>query len=236
MSARKEFVAGARAQAPILLGVAPFGAIYGVLAVAAGLSPAAAQAMSSIVFAGSSQFMAASLFGAAPLPVIVLTTLVMNLRHALYSASVAPYLAHLPRRWKLVLAYLLTDEAYAVAIQRFRAPGDQAERHWYLLGTGAALWVVWQLSTAVGVFLGAQVPAAWGLDFALALTFITILVPTLTDWPTALAALAAAAVALLGAALPYKLGLLLAACTGIAVGVAVSRLRAPPTTISEVRS
>jgi 4-azaleucine resistance transporter AzlC len=235
MSPRAEFVAGARAQLPILLGVAPFGAIYGVLAVGAGLSPAAAQAMSAIVFAGSSQFMAAGLFGATPWLVIVLTAFVMNLRHALYSASVAPYLAHLPRRWKLVLAYLLTDEAYAVAIQRFHAPGGTVHHHWYLLGTGLALWLTWQLSTAVGVFLGAQVPGTWGLDFALALTFITILVPSLADRPSALAALVAGIVALLGAALPYKLGLLLAACAGIAAGLAVSRLRTSAAPLGEVQ-
>jgi 4-azaleucine resistance transporter AzlC len=235
MSARTEFIAGARAQLPILLGVAPFGAIYGVLAVGAGLSPLAAQAMSAIVFAGSSQFMAAGLFGVTPWPVIVLTAFVMNLRHALYSASVAPYLAHLPRRWKLGLAYLLTDEAYAVAIQRFRAPGSTADRHWYLLGTGLALWLTWQLSTAVGVFLGAQAPGTWGLDFALALTFIAILVPSLADRPSVMAALVAAVVALLGATLPYKLGLLLAACAGIAAGLAAARLRTGSAPVGEVQ-
>ncbi|MEN9936367.1 MAG: hypothetical protein RLZZ387_2946 [Chloroflexota bacterium] len=229
MSPRAEFFAGARDQLPILLGVAPFGAIYGVLALSAGLSPAAAQAMSAIVFAGSSQFVGAGLFAAAtPWPVIVLTTLVINLRHALYSASLAPHLAHLPARWKLPLAYLLTDEAYAVTIRRYREPGGPGERHWYLLGTALALWLTWQLSTAVGVFLGAQVPAGWGLDFALPLTFIALLVPTLKDRPTLLAALVAAAVALLGAGLPYKLGLMAAACAGIAAGVAASRARRGP--------
>lgn len=234
MSARAEFLAGARAQAPILLGVAPFGMIYGVLAVGAGLSPLAAQAMSAIVFAGSSQFIGAGLFAAAaPWPVIVLTTAVVNLRHALYSASSAPYLAHLPRRWKALLAYLLTDEAYAVAIGRFRAPGGTADRHWYLLGTGLALWATWQVSTAVGVFLGAQVPGAWGLDFALALTFIAILVPSLADQPSSLAAGVAGVAALLGAGLPYRLGLVLAALCGIAAGVAASRLRGDRARVSE---
>jgi 4-azaleucine resistance transporter AzlC len=226
MSARAEFFAGVRAQLPILLGVVPFGMIYGALAVSSGLSPAAAQAMSAIVFGGSSQFVAAGLFAAAtPWPVIVLTTFVINLRHALYSASVAPYLAHLPARWKGLLAYLLTDEAYAMGIQRLQAPGEPGERHWALLGGELALWLVWQLSTAVGVFLGAQVPPGWGLDFALALTFIAILVPALTDRPTILAALVAGAVALLGAGLPYKLGLIAAACAGIIAGVAAGRLR-----------
>jgi 4-azaleucine resistance transporter AzlC len=226
MSARAEFFAGFRAQLPILLGVVPFGMIYGALAVSSGLSPAAAQAMSAIVFGGSSQFVAAGLFAAAtPWPVIVLTTFVINLRHALYSASVAPYLAHLPAGWKGLLAYLLTDEAYAVGIQRLQEPGERGERHWALLGGELALWLLWQLSTAVGVFLGAQVPPGWGLDFALALTFIAILVPALADRPTILAALVAGAVAVLGAGLPYKLGLIAAACAGIIAGVSAGRLR-----------
>lgn len=234
MSARAEFFGGVRAQLPILLGVVPFGMIYGVLAVSSGLSPAAAQAMSAIVFAGSSQFVAAGLFAAAtPWPVIVLTTFVINLRHALYSASIAPYVAHLSAGWKLLLAYLLTDEAYAVAIQRFQAPGDARARHWALLGGGLALWSTWQLSTAVGVFLGAQVPPGWGLDFALALTFIAILVPTLTDRPTMLAALIAGTTAVFGAALPYKLGLITAASAGIVVGVVAARLQSRRLRVAE---
>ena len=91
-------------------------------------------------------------------------------------------------------------------------------RHWFLLGAGLALWSVWQVSTAVGIFLGAQVPPSWGLDFALALTFIALLVPVLTDRPSVAAALAAGIVALVGVGWPYKLGLVAAALVGIAVG------------------
>src|SRR5688500_9536380 len=110
----KQFWAGARAEIPLLIGVIPFGLIYGALAVNAGLSKAAAQMMSSIVFAGSAQFITAQLVHeAAPGLVIVLTIAVVNLRHMLYSASMAPDIASLPMRWKAILSYLLTDEAYA---------------------------------------------------------------------------------------------------------------------------
>jgi 4-azaleucine resistance transporter AzlC len=221
----RELWAGVRAQLPILIGVVPFGAIYGALAVGAGLPPAQAQAMSAIVFAGSSQFIATSLFAsAAPWPVLVLTTLVVNLRHAWYSASVAPHLAHLPRRWKLLLAYLLTDEAFVVAIQRYRGPAPEPdERHLYYFGTAAALWVSWQLSTAVGVFVGAQVPPAWNLDFALPLTFIALLATAIRDRPAAAAALVAGAVAVAAAGLPYQLSLVVAAAAGIAAGTLLTR-------------
>ena len=113
----KSFWAGGRAASPLLVGVFPFGLIYGALALGAGLSPATAQMMSSIVFAGSAQFVAAQLVHeSAPGLIIVLTIAVVNLRHMLYSASIAPYIEHLPMRWKTFLAYLLTDEAYATAI------------------------------------------------------------------------------------------------------------------------
>lgn len=219
-SARADFWAGVRAELPILLGVTPFGMIYGVLAVKAGLPAAAAQAMSSIVFAGSSQFMAVQLISTAtPAAVIILSILVINLRHALYSASIAPYLHGLSRTWKAVLAYLLTDEAYAVAITLYQKKGVIPGSPWFLLGAGLALWTDWQISTAVGIFLGAQIPAAWSLDFTLALTFIALVIPNLRDRPSALAALSAGVTAVLAHGLPYKLGLLLAALVGILVGL-----------------
>lgn len=116
-----EFLAGVKAELPILLGVAPFGMIYGALAMAAGLPVAMAQAMSAVVFAGSAQFVAVQLIsGGAPALVLILTTFVVNIRHMLYSASVAPHLRGLRPGWKWLLAYLLTDEAYAVAILHYQ--------------------------------------------------------------------------------------------------------------------
>ena len=113
LSSRTEFLNGVKAELPLLLGVLPFGMIYGALAVKLGLPPALALAMSSIVFAGSSQLIGAPLIAAGtPGAVIIATTFVVNLRHALYSASVAPFIKQLPMRWKVLLAYLLTDEAY----------------------------------------------------------------------------------------------------------------------------
>jgi 4-azaleucine resistance transporter AzlC len=225
-SRRLEFFAGIKAELPILLGVSPFGMIYGVLALSAGLPATLALAMSSIVFAGSAQFVGAQLIGGgAPGIVVVLTAFIINLRHILYGASVAPYLAHLNPRWKCLLAYLLTDEVYAVTITRFTrqpasAPGLSCPE-WYFLGAGLAQWTVWQASTVVGIALGAQIPPGWALDFAVALTFIALVVPALTDRPSVAAALAAGIVAVLTGAFPYRLGLVVAALIGIAIGVLV---------------
>ena len=215
----KQFWAGARAEIPLLIGVIPFGLIYGALAVNAGLSKAAAQMMSSMVFAGSAQFITTQLVHeAAPGLVIVVTIAVVNLRHMLYSASMAPYIASLPMRWKAILSYLLTDEAYAPTILHYEKHGVTPHAHWFWLGAGCTLWVFWQMSTAVGVFLGAAIPESWSLDFALPLTFIAMLVPVLRGRPALAAALSAGVVALLAFSLPYKLGLIVAALVGILIG------------------
>ncbi len=214
------FWEGVRDTLPLLVGIAPFGMIYGVLAVKAGIPPVAAQAMSAILFAGSSQFMIVQLVGAGtPWLVVVATALIVNLRHALYSASLAPHLRRLSAAWKGLLAYVLVDEAYAVGITRFERPGVQGGQHIYLLAAGLAVWVCWQASTALGIFLGAQIPAGWSLDFTLALTFIALVVPALRDRPAVLAALAAGLTAVAAHGLPYKFGLILAALAGIGVGL-----------------
>jgi 4-azaleucine resistance transporter AzlC len=223
---RREFLAGVKAELPILLGVSPFGMIYGVLALSAGLPATLAFAMSSVVFAGSAQFVAAQLIGtSAPGIVILVTTVIVNLRHVLYSASVAPYLKDLNTRWKCLLAYFLTDEVYAVAITRVAqsgaSPSGPPSLRWYFLGAGLAQWSAWQTSTLVGIALGTQIPPGWTLDFAIALTFIALVIPTLTDRPTVAAALSAGIVAVLTAAWPYKLGLVVAAVVGILVGLLV---------------
>jgi 4-azaleucine resistance transporter AzlC len=217
---RNQFLTGVRDELPILLGVIPFGMIYGLLALSAGLSTFDAQAMSAVVFAGSSQFMLAQLVkNGTPTLVMILTGFVINLRHALYSASLAPYTRRLSLFWKTILSYLLTDEAYAVTVLHYQREGEVEYKHWYFLGAGLALWTSWQISTAVGIFLGTQIPAQWGLDFTLALTFVALVVPALKDRPGVLAAVAASLVSLLAFNLPYKLGLLAAALVGIAVGL-----------------
>jgi 4-azaleucine resistance transporter AzlC len=216
---RKYFWAGVRAEFPLLIGVFPFGMIYGALALDAGLSNAAAQMMSSMVFAGSAQFITTQLVrDSTPGFVIVLTIAVVNLRHMLYSASLAPYLASVSTRWKILVSYLLTDEAYAPSIIHYENAGVQPFSHWFLFGAGLALWVNWQISTALGIFLGAAIPDSWSLDFALPLTFIAMVVPALKNRPAIAAALSAGCVALAAHSLPYKLGLIVAALVGIAVG------------------
>ncbi len=216
--------AGVRATLPLMTSVAPFGMLFGALGVASGISARVTMSMSPLVFAGSAQFLGMQLISSgAPPFILLLTTLVVNLRHVLYGFSIGPHLKSLSKGWKWLLAYFLTDEVYAVTISRF----NQGEitslpnRHWFYVGSGLTLWLCWQASTAVGLLFGSQIPASWGLDFAIALTFIALVVPALADRAAVLAALVGGAAAVLLAGLPLKLGLVAAALAGILAGMAV---------------
>lgn len=221
-TARGEFLRGFKAEMPILIGAIPFGLIYGAAAINAGIPPLAAQAMSLIVFGGSAQVIMTKLIGSgAPVFVTIATGFVVNLRHVLYSASIAPYFKHLNPLWKWFLPYLLTDEAYAVAISHYQQEGDIALKHWYFLGAGLALGLTWQISTAIGILVGTQVPASWSLDFTIALTFIAIVVPIITDRAMLLAACTASGVAIALSGMPYKLDLMVATFVGMVVALAI---------------
>lgn len=225
----QEFMRGVQAEIPILVGAMPFGVIYGVLSMQSGrLDQWQAQSMSWIIFAGSAQFITAQLFkdGATAL-VIILTVFVVNLRHALYSASCAPHFKSLSAGWKVLLAYLLTDEAYAVGINRYAdEQPDNGHRQWYFLGAGFVLWFSWQLSTAVGVFVGTQIneTVRGYLEFALPLTFIALVVPNLKDRGGIVAALVGGIAILWVNDLPYRSGLLVAAAAGIGCAFIVDSL------------
>ena len=222
----EEFLAGCRDEAPLQLGVIPFGMLYGIGALAVGMPVWLAQLTSMLVFAGAAQLVIVQMLGAAAgaLP-IGLTAVLLNLRHMLYSASVAEHVRHLPRRWRVLLAYLLTDEAYAVAILRYARPAGPGPdlRHWYFLGCGLTLWGCWQLSTALGIAFGARIPPEWDIDFAVPLTFIALLTLLVKERAGQAAALVAALAVLALAALPYRLGLVLAIVLGLLAGAAVAR-------------
>ena len=213
---------------PITVGMAPFGIIAGIGATDAGLGLAEAVGFSVVVLAGAAQLAALDLIGRdAPILVVIVTALIINLRMLMYSASLAPELAHLSRARRLVGAYWLVDQTYAVSIVRFNnvevAPVD---RWWFYVGSGLPLWVVWQLMTVLGVLAGGAVPDAIPLGFALPLAFLSLLVPTLTERPAVITALTAAAVAVVAAPLPANAGMPLAALVGILVGWIVAARRA----------
>ncbi len=232
MSRRQEFLVGVRETLPMMLGAIPFGLIFGAQAISAGLSPAAVIGMSLFVFAGSAQFIGALLYGqGAALILIVLTTFVVNLRHALYSASLAPYVKHLPQRWLLPLGFWLTDETYAVTIQHFEAAPEAPHRHWYYLGSALTLYVLWNTSTVIGILAGQRFEGIrdLGLDFALIVIFIGIVVPLLRTRPMLIAAVVAGLVSTLTYPIPNKLGLMIAAIAGILAGLLAESYKAKTT-------
>ncbi len=221
VSRKREFIYGVRDTLPMIVGAIPFGVLFGALATTAGLSVTATMAMSLFVFAGSSQFVAASLIGqGVGVVVIVVTTFFVNLRHALYSASLGPYVKGLPQRWLLPLGFLLTDETYAVVIKRYNDTPDNGLRHWYFLGSAVAMYGNWQVCTAIGIFAGnsLQGMSEWGLEFAMVVTFIGIVVPLITRFPMLVAAVAAIVVALIAKDLPHNLGLIVGSIAGVVTG------------------
>lgn len=217
-----EFWAGCRAIFPLVVGAIPFGIIFGTLAASSGLSFGATLAMSAFVFAGSSQFIAIGLVAAGTaLPLIIATTFVVNLRHLLYAVSIVPHVRHLSHRWKLPLGFWLTDEAFAVAIARYNQPDRSPYKHWYHLGASLFMYVNWQLCTLAGLTIGHLIPNAtsWGLDFAMSVTFIGMVIPYLINQPMIVAVLVAGITALLAHGLPHQLGLMVATLAGIVAGV-----------------
>lgn len=228
-SRRAEFWAGVRTTVPLAVGAIPFAIIFGATAMSVGLSTAGALGMSAFVFAGSAQFIAVELLGnGASIAVVVFTTLIVNVRHALYAVSLAPHMRHLSQRWLTPLSFWLTDETYVTVIRRYAQPDASPYKMWFHLGSATFLYTTWLLSTALGVWTGRSIadPGRWGLDFALAATFIGMLVPMLKERPALLATLAAGACSLLFHGLPNGMGLLLAALTGVAAGLLAEQMGA----------
>ena len=221
-SRRQEVLTGARDIAPLLLGAAPFGLIYGTMAIAAGLSPTAAMAMSLIVFAGSAQFVAVGLVAVGtPVLIIIATTFIVNLRHMLYSATLLPHLKHLPQRWYLPLAFLLTDESFAVTVHRVQKDDGSPLKHWYQLGSSIAMYLNWQIWCLLGLILGDRIPdlAGWGLDVAMPIAFIGMTVPFVKNLPMVVCVSTAGTCGLLTVGLPYKLGIIVSALAGVLAGL-----------------
>ncbi len=219
---RTEFLAGARTLAPITLGLAPPGMICGVAAIAAGASPLAALAMSAVMFSGAAQLITAQLIAVgAPLAVVIVSCFVIGLRLLMYSAALAPHMSTLSTGWRRLLAFFLTDQIFAMSVNRYADDRNPSGTPSYLLGGAVTLYLGWQLANLGGIFLGAILPQAWSLDFVIPLSFLGLVVPQLKDRATIAAAVAAgtAAVALDG--MPLRLSLVAAGAIGIAAGMIV---------------
>jgi len=205
----------------MVVGVVPFGLIVGVSTVGVGLSAGDAVLMSALVVAGAAQLAAVSLMGSGAAAVTVLLTVaVINLRHVMYSASLTRWLKAYGLPGRLLMSFVMVDQTYAMSVLRFAKEDESFARREYLLGVGLTMWANWVATTAVGALLGARLPSAWQLDFTIPLVFLALLMPQIRSRPTLVAAVSGGGLALALAGLPFNLGLIVGAISGIAAGTA----------------
>jgi predicted branched-subunit amino acid permease len=225
-TARDAFTRGVRALIPLIPGVIPFGLLTGVMAINLGMSPATTMGMTLLFYSGSAQMVALQLLnmGAVPMAIVV-TALVINLRFIMYSASLAPHLHHLPRRWTWPVSYMLSDQSYALCSLKLSSGELGQYAHYYYAGTAVAMWLSWQLSVLAGVYLGASIPETWSLSFAIPLSFLALLVPGIRSAASLGAALVGGLLAVFAVDMPYNLGLVSASIGGVMAGLLIETVR-----------
>tara|TARA_X000000368_G_C22910120_1_gene658199 strand:- start:87 stop:782 length:696 start_codon:yes stop_codon:yes gene_type:complete len=173
----KNIVRGVIDVIPLLIPVVPFGIIFGAIGIELGFGPYVTYATSIIIFSGASQIVFFQLLSAGASSVVAITSSsVISTRHFLYGAVINQYLSNLSIYWKIGLSYILTDQAFAVSNEYFKKNKKDKFKHYYLLGSGITLWIVWQLTTIIGILLGSIVPEELGLTFTIPLTFLALLV------------------------------------------------------------
>lgn len=213
-----------REMAAVGPGIAAWGVMTGVAMVNSGLDLVSVVVMSVFVFAGSSQLAALPLFAAAaPMWVILATALCVNLRFVVFSLHLRPYVMHLPLPTRLLKGYLFADLSYVLFTRRFPRPAHdaagKAAQDAYWTGSGIASWLLWAVSSLVGVAMAASVPAAWGLGFAGTLALLGITCSLAVSRLRVVSAGIAGAAAVAAYALPLKLNILVAIAAAVAFGL-----------------
>jgi predicted branched-subunit amino acid permease len=215
---------GFKAVSPILLGIIPFGLIFGVTSAASDVDQVAAWASSILVFAGASQLAIVDIMGTGGAAVTaLLTAIIINSRLLMYSADMGRYTTDEPLGRRAAVAYLLTDQAYLLSSTRFPHPDAREHVIPYYFGAGLTLWTTWQIVTTAGFFFGNLIPDSWSLEFAIPLTFLALLILAVRTRPALIAAIAGGIVAVGATGLPYGLGLMAGAAAGIAAGLISER-------------
>ena len=207
--------------APFILVIIPFATLFGVLATEAGLNVFETMAFSIVVIAGAAQFTALQLMQEnVPTVIVLISALAVNLRMAMYSASLTPYIGGAPLWQRALCAYLTVDQSYVVGVSKFEREPDMTvpERVGYFLGAVTPIVPLWYGFTLVGALIGTQVPDSWALDFAIPITFLAMIAPMFRTAAHVVAALVAVVVALLAAGVPYSLGLIIAGIASMMAG------------------
>lgn len=217
------FIKGSLTIMPLTIAVIPWGILAGSFALDAGLSPLESQAMSAIVFAGAAQLVAVGMIKSGiGLTSILITTLLITSRHFLYGMAMREQISPMPLKWRLTLGFLLTDELFAIANQGKQHKLDR----WFAFGGGFSFYLGWNIATAAGIVAGQSLPNldSWGLDFAIAATFIAIVIPSVKKPSILLCVLVSLVTAVVCEVFAIKAGLLIAALLGMASGTLYAKL------------
>jgi len=228
-SKSRSVLKGALAMMPLTIAVIPWGILAGSFALDVGLTPVESQAMSAIIFAGSAQLVALGMIKAGiGIGSILITTLLITSRHLLYAMAMRSHISPLPLKWRLGLGFLLTDELFAITNQSHG--GDKLAQHqfdrWYALGGGLTFYIGWNIATLLGIVAGQSIDHLddLGLDFAIAATFIAIVVPTVKKPSILVCVLVSLTLAVVCAVFAIQAGLLIAAISGMVAGMAYAKL------------
>ncbi|WP_394346546.1 AzlC family ABC transporter permease [Meridianimarinicoccus aquatilis] len=220
---RHQFARGLKGGAPFILVIAPFGLLFGVIGTEAGLNLAEVMAFTVLVIAGAAQFTAVQLMvDNAPVFIVLATSLAVNLRMAMYSASLTPHLGQAPMWQRALVAYGLVDQSYAISMIEFEQNKAMTlpERFAFFMGSFLIVAPFWYGSTLLGALVGTSIPDSFALDFAIPITFLALIAPALRTVPHVVAAFVSAVLALALSAMPYGTGLLLAALVAMIAGAA----------------
>ena len=220
-SRKSPYLAGIIDSSPFILVIIPFASLFGVLATEAGLNVVETMAFSIVVIAGAAQFTALQLLQEnAPTVIVLISALAVNLRMAMYSASLTPYIGAAPLWQRALCAYLTVDQSYVVGVNKFEREPQMtvAQRVAYFFGAVTPIVPLWYGFTYVGAVLGAKVPDSWALDFAIPITFLAMIAPMFRTLAHVVASLVAVVVSLVVAEVPYSLGLIVAGIAGMTAG------------------
>ena len=226
MKSSKIFTKGVLDVLPLLIPVFPFGLIIGVIGIELGFSPLMVYATSLIIFSGSAQIVFFQLIFAGASPIVTLTSVaVTNSRHFLYGAVLSEYLDDLSQSWKIFLSYFLVDQSFALSHRYFKENSSLKNKHYYLLGSGFTLWLVWQVSSLVGIFLGAVVPEELGLSFAIPLTFLSLIIHEFRKPDHLIVIFVSGFLAILFYEIPFKAYIIAASLGALIVALIITNIR-----------
>lgn len=223
-SIKSAYWKGFRDATPFIVVIVPFSLLFGVVATEAGLSVFETMTFSITVIAGAAQFTALQLMNDnAPTIVVVISSLAVNLRMAMYSASLTPFLGAAPMWQRAIMSYFMVDQSYALSILQYENAPKMTipERAAYFMGCVSPVCPNWYFFTLVGALVGKSIPAEFALDFAVPITFLAMIGPMLRTGAHIAAALVAVVLALAFTWVPYNLGLIIAGLGGMMTGAKV---------------